>query len=109
MFVSVKKFDRAVICWVFYFIQKNDSIGMSKRSYMEAVLEGLRTITVVDVDFVPHGMNVSIPVTNMNVDNTFNGTSKKKIYVRLLLSIDRRESTEAALETVCSENLVCDF
>lgn len=82
---------------------------MSKRSYMEAVLEGLRTITVVDVDFVPHGMNVSIPVTNMNVDNTFNGTSKKKIYVRLLLSIDRRESTEAALETVCSENLVCDF
>lgn len=92
-------FDRA-ICWIFYFIQKNDSIGMSKRSYMEAVLEGLRDITAVDVDFVPHSMDVSSPVTTMNMD-TFNGTARKKIYVRLLLSIDRRENTETALETVC--------
>ncbi|KAJ0016913.1 hypothetical protein Pint_10919 [Pistacia integerrima] len=79
--------------------KKNDSIGMSKRSYMEAVLEGLRAITVVDVDFVPRSIDVSSPVTTMNMD-TFSGTARKKIYVRLLLSIDRRESTEAALETV---------
>lgn len=64
---------------------------MSKRSYMEAVMEGLRAVSSVDVDYAPTGLKT----------NTFNGTRRKKIYVRFLLSIDRRESTEAAMETVC--------
>ncbi|KAL8461378.1 hypothetical protein ACS0TY_032743 [Phlomoides rotata] len=50
--------------------KKNESKGMSKRSYMEAVLEGIRSVKSIE------------------------------IYVRLLLSIDRRETAEAAMETV---------
>ncbi|KAK6264944.1 hypothetical protein SCA6_020378 [Theobroma cacao] len=70
--------------------KRNDSIGMSKRSYMEAVMEGLKAVSSVDVDYAPAGLKT----------NTFNGTTRKKLYVRFLLSIDRRESTEAAMETV---------
>ncbi|KAH7569538.1 hypothetical protein JRO89_XS06G0181300 [Xanthoceras sorbifolium] len=79
--------------------KRNDSIGMSKRSYMEAVLEGLKSVSAVDVDFGPHNMDGN-PVNNMNMNDICNGSTRKKIYVRLLLSIDRRESTEAAMETV---------
>ncbi|KAL1320236.1 hypothetical protein AAHE18_14G041900 [Arachis hypogaea] len=53
--------------------KRNEAIGMTKGSYIEAVLEGL---------------------------SPNNGSSRKRIYVRLLLSIDRRETTEAAMETV---------
>ncbi|WRX28043.1 Adenosine deaminase domain - like 3 [Theobroma cacao] len=70
--------------------KRNDSIGMSKRSYMEAVMEGLKAVSSVDVDYAPAGLKT----------NTFNGTTRKKLYIRFLLSIDRRESTEAAMETV---------
>ncbi|KAE8728823.1 putative cytochrome P450 [Hibiscus syriacus] len=70
--------------------KRNDSIGMSKRSYMDAVMEGLRAVSSVDVDYSPTGLKT----------DTVNGTARKKIYVRFLLSIDRRESTEAAMETV---------
>ncbi|XP_021294696.1 adenosine deaminase-like protein [Herrania umbratica] len=70
--------------------KRNDSIRMSKRSYMEAVMEGLKAVSSVDVDYAPAGLKT----------NTFNGTTRKKLYVRFLLSIDRRESTEAAMETV---------
>lgn len=76
---------------------------MTKRSYMEAVIEGLKAITAADVDFMPRddtdarsGTN-SLPISG----SICNGTARKKIYVRLLLSIDRRETTEAAMETVC--------
>ncbi|KAF4372513.1 hypothetical protein CsatB_012761 [Cannabis sativa] len=82
--------------------KKNDSIGMTKLSYMEAVIDGLKAVTAVDVDFMPRdgdgdagsGMD---PVLK---SDTCNGTERKKIYIRLLLSIDRRETTEAAMETV---------
>jgi len=71
-------------------------VGMSKRSYVEAVLKGLRSITSVDVDFIPHcedskSLFSSVPAI---------GHVRKRIYVRLLLSIDRRETAEAAMETV---------
>ncbi|KAK0579037.1 hypothetical protein LWI29_020017 [Acer saccharum] len=79
--------------------KRNDSIGMSKRSYMEAVVEGLRAVSAVDIDFAPHNMDGN-PVNDMITDDICNGTTRKKIYVRLLLSIDRRETTEAAMETV---------
>uniref|UniRef100_A0A5B7A4K3 Putative adenosine/AMP deaminase family protein n=1 Tax=Davidia involucrata TaxID=16924 RepID=A0A5B7A4K3_DAVIN len=73
---------------------------MSKQSYMEAVIEGLRAVSVVDVDFAPHKLSVGGPVSFPHMNDTCNGTVRKKIYVRLLLSIDRRETTEAAMETV---------
>lgn len=75
---------------------------MSKRSYVEAVLKGLRSVSSVDVAFIPHNEDSkslfsSLPtITN----DKCNGVARKRIYVRLLLSIDRRETTEAALETV---------
>lgn len=77
-------------------MQNNDSIGMSKRSYLEAVLEGIKAVNAVDVDFCSH-KNSSL------VNHNSSGSTRKKIYVRLLLSIDRRESTEAAMETVSDE------
>ncbi|CAN4117419.1 unnamed protein product [Withania somnifera] len=69
--------------------KKNVSKGMSKKSYMEAVLEGLRAVTTVEVDIF------SEPDSYCPAN-----ASIYKIYVRLLLSIDRRETTEAAMETV---------
>ncbi|CAJ1962448.1 unnamed protein product [Sphenostylis stenocarpa] len=76
--------------------KRNDSAGMSKRSYVEAVLKGLRSITSVDVDFIPHcadSKSLFTPLPGI-------GHVRKRIYVRLLLSIDRRETAEAAMETV---------
>ncbi|XP_061345509.1 N6-mAMP deaminase [Gastrolobium bilobum] len=83
--------------------KKNDSLGMSKRSYIEAVLKGLRAVSNVDVAFIPCSEESrtgshSKPVLLAN--DKCNGNSRKKIFVRLLLSIDRRETTEAAMETV---------
>ncbi|KAJ8761891.1 hypothetical protein K2173_005602 [Erythroxylum novogranatense] len=78
--------------------KRNDSIGMTKRSYMEAVVEGLRAVSAVDIHFTPHDLDARTYVNSVN--DTFHGTSRKKIYVRLLLSIDRRETTESAIETV---------
>lgn len=82
-------------------LQRNDSIGMSKRSYMEAVIEGLKAVSSVDVNFMPRDANAGSFMNSQPISETCNGTTRKKIYVRLLLSIDRRETTEAAMETVC--------
>lgn len=60
---------------------------MSKRSYMEAVIKGLKSISEVDVEF-------------FNSQQLNKSCGRKKIYVRLLLSIDRRETTDSAMETV---------
>lgn len=76
---------------------------MSKRSYIEAVLEGLRAISSVDVCFIPHSeelKNHSNPISVSAINDKCNENTRKKIFVRLLLSIDRRETTEAAMETV---------
>ncbi|KAG8385716.1 hypothetical protein BUALT_Bualt03G0074100 [Buddleja alternifolia] len=79
--------------------KRNDSKGMSKRSYLEAVLEGLRYVNSVEVD-LSHKLKPDISTQSHAVDDKCNGTGSKKIYVRLLLSIDRRETAEAAMETV---------
>lgn len=68
---------------------------MSKRSYMEAVLEGIRSVNSVEVD-----LNTDASSHSHFVGDLCNGSGSKKIYVRLLLSIDRRETAEAAMETV---------
>ncbi|XP_027087899.1 N6-mAMP deaminase-like [Coffea arabica] len=79
--------------------KRNDSKGMSKESYMQAVVEGLRAVNNVDVDFA-HKLDAEA-IENSHPANDRNSESRrKKICVRLLLSIDRRESTEAAMETV---------
>ncbi|MCL7051617.1 hypothetical protein MKW94_012803 [Papaver nudicaule] len=80
--------------------KKNAVIGMTKRSYMEAVISGLKSIDSVDVDFIPSGKGRQNSSTALACDGMSNGTVRKKIYVRLLLSIDRRETTAAAMETV---------
>ena len=89
-------------CWIDY-MQRNDSIGMSKRSYMDAVLEGLRDLSSVDVDLMPYNTNGTDIVNVLPKNDGCNGSTRKKVYVRLLLSIDRRETTAAAMETVCSD------
>jgi hypothetical protein len=61
--------------------QNNPVVGMTKRSYMEAVMAGFNTDSIA-----------------------FN-----RIYVRLILSIDRQETTEAAIETVSTMVFVCNL
>lgn len=67
---------------------------------MEAVLEGLRAVSTVEVDIF-RDSEVECPANAYTLYDTKNETQRKKIYVRLLLSIDRRETTAAAMETVC--------
>ncbi|CAL9097968.1 unnamed protein product [Musa textilis] len=86
--------------------KKNEAKGMTKCSYMKAVIDGIRAVDTVDVDFVTSGTsNVNCSeATPLNCIGS--PIKRKKIYVRLLLSIDRRETTAAALETV---NLAMDL
>ncbi|KAI4295871.1 hypothetical protein L6164_035869 [Bauhinia variegata] len=80
--------------------KRNDSIGMTKRSYMEAVVKGLKADSSVDVVFTPYAEDARSLVNSLPTNDGYNGKTRKKIYVRLLLSIDRRETTAAAMETV---------
>ncbi|KAJ7967664.1 Adenosine deaminase-like protein [Quillaja saponaria] len=80
--------------------KRNDSIGMSKRSYMEAVLKGLKAVSSVDIAFIPYNEDATSLIRSLPTNVECNGATRKKIYVRLLLSIDRRETTTAAMETV---------
>ncbi|KMS96732.1 hypothetical protein BVRB_8g200370 [Beta vulgaris subsp. vulgaris] len=80
--------------------KRNDSRGMTKRSYLEAVVEGLRRVDAVDIDFASTGVVLENKKKSCYMNNECDGISRKKIYVRLLLSIDRRETLEAAMETV---------
>ncbi|KAL7212104.1 hypothetical protein ACSBR2_014885 [Camellia fascicularis] len=80
--------------------KRNDLIGMSKRSYMEAVVKGLRAVATVEVDLAPRDLDTGNPVNSCAITDLCDGTARKKIYVRLLLSIDRRETTASAMETV---------
>lgn len=70
---------------------------MSKRSYVDAVIEGLKSVSSVDVDFIPKKDD-----SKSFINDNCNGNSRKRIIVRLILSIDRRETTDAAMETVRS-------
>ncbi|PAN15279.1 hypothetical protein PAHAL_2G477200 [Panicum hallii] len=81
--------------------KNNEAKGMTKRSYMNAVIEGLKAVDAVDVvlfDSKSRRTNDTLTCTpTIELDGD---TKKKRIYVRLLLSIDRRETTLAALDTV---------
>eukprot|EP00252_Welwitschia_mirabilis_P011204 TRINITY_DN25227_c0_g1_i1.p1 TRINITY_DN25227_c0_g1~~TRINITY_DN25227_c0_g1_i1.p1 ORF type:complete len:380 (-),score=91.22 TRINITY_DN25227_c0_g1_i1:542-1681(-) len=77
--------------------KKNVSIGMSKRSYVDAVLNGIKEAEAVEPIFVPFEDDIQNTLANIPQ----NGRVKtKQIYVRLLLSIDRRETLDGAMETV---------
>lgn len=78
-----------------WMVQNNSPKEMTKRSYMDAVIEGLKAVGGVDIDFMTSEVNGG------SFTDDCNREPRKKIYVRLLLSIDRRETTEAAMETVC--------
>ncbi|KAK9168744.1 hypothetical protein Syun_000884 [Stephania yunnanensis] len=78
--------------------KKNEAIGMSKRSYIQAVLDGLRYVDAVDVDFIPSYVNKANSKKTLSIND--NGVTKTKIFIRLLLSINRQETREAAMETV---------
>ncbi|XP_057463155.1 N6-mAMP deaminase [Actinidia eriantha] len=80
--------------------KRNDSIGMSKRSYMEAVVEGLRAVNTVEVDLGSPYLSMESPLNSSSISSLCDGTARKKICVRLLLSLDRRETTASAMETV---------
>lgn len=90
-----------------YCFQKNEQIGMSKSSYMEAVLDGIRAVETVEVLLLPScGSNENLELLP-NTNDAINKGKRRKLYVRLLLSIDRCESTASAMETVCLRALAC--
>uniref|UniRef100_A0A453AT94 Adenosine deaminase domain-containing protein n=1 Tax=Aegilops tauschii subsp. strangulata TaxID=200361 RepID=A0A453AT94_AEGTS len=74
--------------------KNNEAKGMTKRSYMNAVVKGLKSVEDIDVVLNDEILSCT-PMSDSGGD-----TKRKKIYVRLLLSIDRRETTSAALDTV---------
>ncbi|KAG0469597.1 hypothetical protein HPP92_015648 [Vanilla planifolia] len=79
--------------------KNNETKGMTKRSYLKAVINGLRSVESVNVSFInPNGRTESFYDPLQKGGLTV--LEKKRIYVRLLLSIDRRETTAAAMETV---------
>ncbi|KAF9612036.1 hypothetical protein IFM89_037494 [Coptis chinensis] len=78
--------------------KENEAKGMTKGSYMEAVINGLKAISTVDVSFLPSYLDQK--TSSKTLFRNDNETMRKHIFVRLLLSIDRRESTAAAMETV---------
>lgn len=74
---------------------------MTKQSYMNAVIKGLKAVEAVDVVLFDSNLRTDKPLSCIPMSELGGDTKKKKIYVRLLLSIDRREATSAALDTVC--------
>ncbi|KAG6504383.1 hypothetical protein ZIOFF_036716 [Zingiber officinale] len=89
--------------------KQNESKGMTKLSYMKAVINGIQAVDTVDVAFVTSGAS-NLPLSETTPVNCISNCNKrKKIYVRLLLSIDRRETTASAMETVKLARELKDF
>lgn len=80
--------------------KKNEAIGMSKRSYVEAVLAGFKGVETVEAIFLPNDGSMQQPLPPVQQNGPAEGPRMCQIYVRLLLSIDRRENLEGAMETV---------
>ncbi|KAH7662148.1 adenosine deaminase protein [Dioscorea alata] len=80
--------------------KQNKAKEMTKHSYMKAVIDGLTAVDSVEVAFLPSTVNARNLTNFLPNEVTYNQTHRKKIFVRLLLSIDRRETTAAAMETV---------
>ncbi|KAF8679026.1 hypothetical protein HU200_045779 [Digitaria exilis] len=80
--------------------KNNGAKGMTKRSYMNAVIKGVKAVEAVDVVLFDSNSRTNDTLTCTPTIELDGDTKKKRIYVRLLLSIDRRETTSAALDTV---------
>ncbi|KAK8941896.1 hypothetical protein KSP40_PGU012214 [Platanthera guangdongensis] len=80
--------------------KNNETKGMTKRSYMKAVIDGLRSVDALNVLF-SNSSERTENISRSTQNNYANCMERKTIYIRLLLSIDRRETTIAAMETVC--------
>ena len=74
---------------------------MTKRSYIDAVIKGLKAVDTVDVVLFDSNLTTSETLSCTPMIELDNHSKKKKIFIRLLLSIDRRETTSTALDTVC--------
>uniref|UniRef100_A0A453AT70 Adenosine deaminase domain-containing protein n=1 Tax=Aegilops tauschii subsp. strangulata TaxID=200361 RepID=A0A453AT70_AEGTS len=73
---------------------------MTKRSYMNAVVKGLKSVEDVDVVLFDSNLRNDEKLSCTPMTDLGDDTKRKRIYVRLLLSIDCRETTSAALDTV---------
>jgi len=80
--------------------KNNEAKGMTKRSYMNAVIKGLKAVDAVDVVLFDSKSRTNDTLTCTPTIGLDGDIKKRRIYVRLLLSIDRRETTSAALDTV---------
>ncbi|KAM0867783.1 hypothetical protein ACQ4PT_041741 [Festuca glaucescens] len=80
--------------------KNNEGKGMTKRSYMNAVIKGLKAVEDVDVVLFDSSLRTDGTLSSTPMSDLAGDMKKNKIYVRLLLSIDRRETTSAALDTV---------
>ncbi|KAM0897040.1 hypothetical protein ACQ4PT_022823 [Festuca glaucescens] len=80
--------------------KNNEGKGMTKRSYMNAVIKGLKAVEDVDVILFDSNLRTDGALSPTPMSDLAGDMKKKRIYVRLLLSIDRRETTSAALDTV---------
>ncbi|XP_020086608.1 adenosine deaminase-like protein isoform X2 [Ananas comosus] len=87
--------------------KKNEAKGMTKRSYMKAVIDGLRSVDTVDVAFINSSRENCLESAVSS--STHGKIERKRIFIRLLLSIDRRETTEAAMETIDLAREMKDF
>jgi adenosine deaminase len=67
---------------------------------MNAVIKGLKAVEDVDVVLFDSNLRTDETLSPTPMSDLAGDMKKKKIYVRLLLSIDRRETTSAALDTV---------
>ncbi|TVT98020.1 hypothetical protein EJB05_56737 [Eragrostis curvula] len=80
--------------------KNNAAKGMTKMSYINAVIKGLKAVEAVDVILFDSNLRTNETLSCTPMIELDDDTKKKKIYVGLLLSIDRRETTSAALDTV---------
>ncbi|XP_010938623.1 N6-mAMP deaminase [Elaeis guineensis] len=80
--------------------KKNEAKGMTKQSYMKAVIDGLRAVDTVDVALANSDSSTDYCLEPLPINDTQGRIRRNKIYIRLLLSIDRRETTASAMETV---------
>lgn len=67
---------------------------------MNAVIKGLKAVDAVDVVLFDSKSRTNDTLTCTPTIGLDGDIKKRRIYVRLL-SIDRRETTSAALDTVC--------
>lgn len=100
VFLWLKKLFRFNFLW-----QNKPAENMTKRSYIESVLLAMSPFHEVEKTVVRSLRDDQNLRTDMADELLKTGNEKLRypIFARLLLSIDRRETTESAIETVRNE------